>query len=88
MYHDVKVSITVILKMMGCCFGKTFKVSFSWNYYISKEFKCISGATLHEWYLFLISVAVYLSSVLHEYLVILFTFQYSNTKLPEEFTWA
>lgn len=88
MYHDVKVSITAVLKMMGCCFGKIFKISLSWNHYISKEFKFISGATFHEWYLFLISVTIYLSSVLHESLVTLFTFHYSNNKLPKEFTWA
>lgn len=64
MHHDVKVfvtvSIAVILKMMGCCFGKAFKVSLSWNYHISNELKFITGTTFHELYLFQISVTIYL----------------------------
>lgn len=60
MYRDVKISITVIWRMMGCCFGNTLKVSLSLNYCISNGFKFISGAAFHKRCLFQISVTVYL----------------------------
>lgn len=55
MYHDVKVSevsvtvsIALLLKIMGCWFGKAFKVSLSWNYCMSHEVKFISQAIFQE----------------------------------------